>query len=183
MEIGIVSMYPNIKDIKYVEDCIRLIGYKPYVLDLYHGIREKIFNIIKRSNIIHWIFTGSPTFVTDRNAPQIPLDIYKLHDKKYMMICYSLESIAYQLKLPISFRQDNKKELFELQINNKKMKLWRNHYGYLSSHINIDPLEHTKSYDGECMVLHYKNSILLQFHPERTNDGIEFINKWINNLT
>jgi len=182
MEIGIVSMYPIIKDIKYVENCIRDLGYKPYVLDLYHGINEKIVNIIKRSKITHWIFTGSPVFVTDRNAPQIPLDIYKFHDKKYMMICYSLESIAYQLKLPISFRQDNKKEIFEMQLNNKKMKLWRNHYGYLSSDIDIKPLQHIKSYNKECMVLYYKNSILLQFHPERTNDGIEFINNWINNL-
>lgn len=183
MEIGIVSLCSNIKYIKYVVNSVKVLGYTPYILDLYHGDKLKIFYIIKRSKISNWIFTGSSCSVIDKNAPQIPLDIYKLHDKKYMMICYSLESIAYQLKLPISFRQDNKKELFELQINNKKMKLWRNHYGYLSSDINIEPLQHIKSYNGECMILHYKNSILLQFHPERTRDGIEFIYKWINNLT
>jgi GMP synthase-like glutamine amidotransferase len=182
MQIGIVNMYPNIKDIKYVENSITILGYQPYVLDLYHGSKEKIVNIIKRSNITYWIFTGSPALVTDRNAPQVPLDIYKFHNKKYMMICYSLESIAYQLKLPISFRQDNKKEIFEMQINNKKLKLWRNHYAFLSSDINIEPLQYSKSYNTECMILYYKNSILVQFHPERTYDGIEFIYNWINNL-
>jgi GMP synthase-like glutamine amidotransferase len=182
MEIGIVSLCPNIKHIKYVVNSIRELGYTPYILDLYHGDKLKIFNIIKKSKIYHWIFSGSSCSVIDRNAPQIPLDIYKLNNKKYMMICYSLESIAYQLKLPISFRKENKKELFELQVNNKKLKLWRNHYGYLSSDINIEPLQHIKSYNQECMILLYKNSILLQFHPERTHDGIEFINNWINNL-
>jgi len=183
MEIGIVSMCPNIKYIKYVVNSIKILGYTPYVLDLYHGDKLKIFYIIKKSKIQHWIFTGSSCSVIEKSAPQIPLDIYKLNDKKFMMICYSLESIAYQLNLPISFRKENKKELFELQVNNKKLILWRNHYGYLSSNINIDPLIHIKSYDGECMILLYKNSILVQFHPERTHDGIEFMNNWINNLT
>ena len=110
------------------------------------------------------------------------------------MICYSLESIAYQINLPISIRYALKKEIFELNVDINKidskdkylfeniqqpMKVWRNHYGYLSSKINIDPITKLSSYNGECMILSYKNSILVQFHPERTKDGLKLISNWI----
>jgi len=195
MEIGIVSLSPNIKNIQYVIDSIILLGHIPYILDLVHSTKEKIYYIIKRSKIKYWIFTGSPLCVVDRRSTQIPLEIYKLQDKKYMMICYSLESIPYQMNLPISIRRTLKKEIFELNvdINNidskmkylfqniqQPMKLWRNHYGYLSSKININPFTELSSYQGECMILSYRNSILVQFHPERTKDGIQFISNWLS---
>jgi len=194
MEIGIVSLSPNIKNIQYVTDSIILLGYTPYVLDLVHSTKEKIYYIIKRSKIKYWIFTGSPLCVVDRKSTQIPIEIYKLQNKKFMMICYSLESIVYQFKLPISIRYNLKKEIFDLDINtknindknkylfqdiNQPMRLWRNHYGYLSSKINIEPFEEISNYNGECMILSYKNSILVQFHPERTKDGIQFMSNWL----
>jgi imidazoleglycerol phosphate synthase glutamine amidotransferase subunit HisH len=59
------------------------------------------------------------------------------------------------------------------------MELWRNHYGFLSDKIDLYPLQKLASYDGECMILMYRNSILVQFHPERTNTGIEFMDNWL----
>jgi len=197
MEVGIVSLNPNIKNIQYVIDSILSLGYTPYILDLVHSTKEKIYYLIKRSKIKNWIFTGSPFCVVDRRSTQIPLEIYKIQDKNFMMICYSLESIAYQLNLPISIRSALKKEIFELNvdinsIDSKKkylfqniqqpMKLWRNHYGYLSSKINIKPFTELSSYRDECMILSYKNSILVQFHPERSKDGIQFISNWLSYL-
>jgi GMP synthase-like glutamine amidotransferase len=194
MNIGIVSMYPHIKNINYLENIIRQIGYTPYVLDLAHSTPDKIYYLIKRSYIKHWIFSGSPLSVVDNKSIQIPMDIFNLKHKKYMFICYSLESIMYQLKYPISIRHELKKEYFKLDIdemiiNNNKinylfediilpMNVWRNHYGYVSSHLELEPTE-IASYGDECMILLYKNSILLQFHPEKTNDGLQLIKNWI----
>ena len=202
MDIGIVSLYRNIKDIQKLDDAIKTLGYNTYVLDLAHSTKNKIYQIIKHSYIKHWIFSGSPYLVIDRISPQIPLELFKLTTKKYMFICYSLESVMYQLKYPISIRQELKRELFDLEVDDIKLKLtqtqhlfdninfpmkvWRNHYGYLSSHLIQRENNHiTKlvSYKGECMILLYKNSILIQYHPERTKDGIQLIDNWIKNTT
>ena len=203
MEIGIVSLYPHIKDINNLENAIRLLGYKPYILDLVHSTKDKIYYLIKKSHIIHWIFSGSPLCIIDKRSTQIPLELFKLTAKRYMFICYSLESIMYQLKYPISIRYDLKKEFFNLTIDNDNiiknkleslyksinfpMIMWRNHYGFVSSdYIKNNKLNYNlveiASYQGESMILLYRNSILLQFHPERSNDGLQLINNWIRLL-
>jgi GMP synthase-like glutamine amidotransferase len=130
--------------------------------------------------------------VIDPRSPKVPLEIYNIENKEYMLICYSMESVAYQLDIPISFRRENKKELFALnseELNhylfyncNKLMYLWRNHYGYVSSLIDKSPLLELISYQNESMILFYKNSVLIQFHPERTTDGLIIIENWINNI-
>jgi len=192
MEIGIVSLYPNIKDIKYIVNAINMLGYSPYVLDLVRSTNRNIYNIIKKSNIKYWIFSGSPSMVIDRTSPQVPLEIYNLADKEFMLICYSMESVMYQMDIPISFRRQNKKEVIKLDINHinhyivkysySYINVWRNHYGYISSIINKSPFIELASYQGESMILLYKNSILVQFHPERTVDGLILIYNWINHI-
>lgn len=196
MQIGIVSLYPKQKDIQNLENAIRIIGYTPYIIDLAHTIPDKIYFFIKNSPIKHWIFSGSPSMVIDRGSPQIPMDIFKLTNKQYMFICYSLESVMYQLKYPISFRRELKKEVFKLDISPNKiqrtntsylfeniifpMKVWRNHYGFVSkSYVNTNLITEVASYEGESMILLYRNSILVQYHPERTNDGLKLIDNWI----
>ena len=192
MEIGIVSLYPNIKCIKYLVNAINILGYNSYVLDLVRSTNRNIYNIIKKSNIKYWIFSGSPSMVIDRSSPQVPLEIYNLEDKEFMLICYSMESVAYQMDIPITFRRQNKKEVFKLDINNVDhnivkychnfINVWRNHYGYISSLINKNPFTEIASHQGESMILLYKNSILIQFHPERTVDGLILIYNWINHI-
>lgn len=202
MEIGIVSLYPNIKYIQYLENAIKSLYYKPYILDLAHSTPNKIYSHIKYSHIKHWIFSGSPSTVIDRKSPQIPLELFKLTSKRYMFICYSLESVMYQLKFPVSIRYDLKKELFKLDVDTKinskylfeginfPMNVWRNHYGFISSNSVVNSklsfdknLIEIASYEGESMILLYKNSILIQYHPERTKDGLLLINNWIKNVT
>lgn len=195
MEIGIVSMYPNIKDIVYVSNAIKILGYTPYIVDHKSKLKSfvrNIYNIIKNSKIKYWIFSGSPSMVIDRESPQVPLEIYNLKDKEFMLICYSMESVAYQMNIPISFRRENRKEIFTLDIRNTDhyitkyyndyINVWRNHYGYVSSLINKSPFTEIASYEEESMILLYKNSILIQFHPERTVDGLILIYNWINHI-
>jgi len=196
MQIGIVSLYPNIKDIHNLENSIKILGYRPHIIDLAHSTQDKIYYHIKNSDIRYWIFSGSPLSVVDRLSPQIPMDIFNLAEKRYMFICYSLESVMYQLKYPISIRHDLKKEIFNLDVDKSKiiksktgylfenitfpMKVWRNHYGYVSNTvINTNLISEVASYEGESMILLYRNSVLLQYHPERTKDGLKLIKNWI----
>jgi GMP synthase-like glutamine amidotransferase len=200
MQIGIVSLYPKQKDIQHVENAIKLLGYIPHIIDLAHSTQDKIYYHIKNSDIKYWIFSGSPTSVIDKGSPQIPMEIFRLTAKRFMFICYSLESVMFQLRYPISFRKELKKELFNLDVNitNIKntntsylfeniyfpMKVWRNHYGYVSNLIiNNNLIQEVASYEGESMILLYRNSILVQYHPERTNDGLKLIDNWIKKST
>ena len=200
MEIGIVSLYPRLKDIQHVENAVKILGYKPHVIDLVHSTQDKIYYHIKNSYIKYWIFSGSPTSVIEKSSPQIPMEIFRLTTKRFMFICYSLESVMFQLKYPISFRKVLKKELFSLNVSRSKikrtnteylfenidfpMKVWRNHYGYVSNLIiNNTLINEVASYEGESMILSYRNSILVQYHPERTNDGLKLINNWIKKST
>ena len=198
--VGLVNLNPNIKDIQTLENACRSLGYNPFVLDLTTLTKEKLYVYIKRSKIKKWIFSGSRSMVTDSWTPKIPLDIFDIENKEFMLICYSLQSVIYQLDFPISYRRNNKRETFNLSVDRKRiedlgkeylfeniampMKVWRNHYAFLSPcHIhnnpNCDNLIDLVSYDNECMILFYKNSILLQYHPEKTWDGLQLMLNWL----
>ena len=57
MEVGIVSLHPNIKNIQYITDSILLLGYTPYVLDLVHSTKEKIYSVCYTiNNISYYLF-------------------------------------------------------------------------------------------------------------------------------
>jgi len=148
--------------------------------------------------------------VVDSTSPIVPLNILNLNDKKFMLICYSFESVLYQLGFPVIKRYVNKKEKFRLSLDIKKideiqktnilynirkpthkrkiygsnkLRLRRNHHYYIPSddinykkHPNIHLVS---SYRNESMMIFYKNSIMVQFHPERTSDGYKLINNWI----
>ncbi len=190
--IGVVTMHPLIKSNNFIKQAVEELGYTTYVID----INNDILNIIKNSNITHWIFSGSPHAVNDEASPQIPLEILNLTNKKIMFICYSMESILYQKGYEIYRRYENKKEKFNLKLDINKIKkinknylfeglpeklhVYRNHHYYFKS-IKSNEFIEVATYRGESMICFYKNFILLQFHPERTDDGKKIINNWIKN--
>ena len=201
-EIGIVNMNPKIKDIQTLENVCRSIGYLPIILDATQINYQKIFNYIKKSKIKKWIFSGSRLMVTDPWTPKIPLEIFDLEDKEFMLICYSLQSAIYQMDYPISYRRLNKKEIFYLYVERKDieilqkeylfeniampMTVWRNHYAFVSPHhiyiknqLSSTYINDLVTYDNECMILFYKNAILLQYHPEKTPNGIQLMSNWL----
>jgi imidazoleglycerol phosphate synthase glutamine amidotransferase subunit HisH len=45
--------------------------------------------------------------------------------------------------------------------------------------VNNNLIAEVASYEGESMILLYRNSILVQYHPERTKDGLKLIDNWI----
>jgi len=197
MKIGIVSLYPFIKNIKTVVNAVESLGHTTKILNLYSVKSSIIYELIKKSNITHWIFSGSPLSVVEKKSPKIPIEILDLEDKKFMLICYSMESMVFQLNYPITIRRELKKEVINLDVDMEKVRklskdklfenislpisVWRNHYGYLSSY-HINNLNEVSSYENESMILFHKNLLLLQIHPERTKDGYKLIDNWINYL-
>jgi len=195
MKIGIVNMTGFLEGIKYIIKSIIDLGYEPSIIE--YTTSKEIYTIISTSNIKNWIFSGSAHMVVDTTSPIVPLDILNLKHKKFMLICYSMESVLYQLGIPIKKRYENKKENFLLSLDmnkikeiNKmnifldlpyKLKLRRNHHYYIPSNFKkYDGLELVSSYRRESMIIFFKNSVLVQFHPERTLNGYKIINNWIN---
>jgi GMP synthase-like glutamine amidotransferase len=211
MNIGIVNMTGFPEGTKYIIKCITKLGYIPNNIE--YTTEDDIFKKIALSKIKHWIFSGSPHMVVDTTSPIVSLNILNLTDKKFMLICYSMESVLYQLGFPVIKRYKNKKEKFRLKLDVKKieeinktnilynlqkkpglkrqrkrlfrLRLKRNHHYYIPSdqedvsfkkHPNLHLVS---SYRNESMMIFYKNSILVQFHPERTSDGYKLINNWI----
>ena len=196
MNIGIINMYGLNNGMNYIIQSLNDLEYCPIIYD--YSSEIQIFDIINSSDIKFWIFSGSPCMVVDVNSPIVPMNILNLDNKKFMLICYSMESVLYQLGLPVKKRYENKDENFNLTIDinkikeiNKtniflgltnKLKVRRNHYYYIPSNlIKNDDLKLVSSYRKESMIIFYKNSLLVQFHPERTSDGYKLIKNWIMN--
>lgn len=177
-QIGIVNMYDNNYQCRYLINAIISLGYKPVV------ISSSDTDIIKRSPIQHWIFSGAATEVFADDSTQIPLDVCSHKSKKVLLICYSMESLLWQLGVPIITRDSNRKELFRLAqpdmplFNNIKnpMVLRRNHVRFVTANKAVNNIA---AYEGELMIATYKNATLMQFHPEKTPDGKKLLLNWI----
>jgi len=209
MDIGIIFMDPK-HMYNYLPDSIQYIGCNPVVFLFTKAI--DILIIIKNSPIKYWIFSGSNDTVIMNDSPQIPIEIFDIPNKEFLMICYSMESTLFQFNYPIKRRYTNKNEDFKLKINMKlvkelnkeylfyglkePLKVRRNHQWYIKSisqnpiiindvtaNSNTELFKEVASYRGESMMIFYKNAILVQYHPERTIDGVILMKNWVNNKT
>ena len=198
MEVGVVSMYCDQNNYEhYIVDALSSIGYKSHII--YYDNPENVYNSIVNSNIKKWIFSGSAHTVIYPNSPIVPMKIFNIPDKQFLLICYSMESVFHQLKVgEIKKRYENKKEKFRLKIDMKVVKelhleylftglkntlnLYRNHHWYFTSIFGkLDNIIEFAKYRGESMMAVYKNAILVQYHPERTKEGIILIKNWLTN--
>jgi GMP synthase-like glutamine amidotransferase len=191
LEVGIVNMYGNNYKCKNLIIAINLIGYLPHIIDGFKNTEEYVYEYIKKSSIKHWIFSGSAHTVILKESTQVPLKVLDLEDKRCFFICYSMESIYHQLKYKIIERYVNKKEIIHLKIDDDKisldlfkgltspLKIHRNHKWYFSNKEINEPICHIASYKKEIMIGTYKNSILVQFHPERNIIGRKLMLNWI----
>jgi len=192
MEVGVVNMYGSVYKCHYLINALESLGCIPHSIDGFHMTQKMIIETIKNSSIRHWIFSGSahnPALETE--SKQIPLDIVKLKGKQCMLICYSMESLLIQLNIPLVKHHIKRKESFQLTIPTvysqlplvegikNPMLLRRNHKMYFRSNSIHEPLEHIASYNGECMIVSYKNTLCLQFHPEKSPDGKKLIVNWL----
>lgn len=171
MLIGIVKVNSN----SYVEKAIKKLGHTPR---LYQINNPDLVKIIQHSSIQKWIFTGTgiATSVLNPLAPQVPLEILQMKDKEFFLICYSMESLLHQLGYPLLERKP-RKERFQMG----PLTLYRNHRFYFECEKLKSTSKNVECYRGEVMTVFYKNTVMTQWHPERTADGIQCLQAWMEN--
>ena len=183
-------MYETIDETDELVRAVSSMGVTPYVIQ---GQRtaEVLHAVHKEKDIRHWIFSGGETVVTDEGGPQVPLELFDLDNKTFLLICYSMESVLVQLGFTIERRAENKKEPVRLSLQHpyrvhplfsairQPMLVRRNHRFYFPTGAVRAPVVPVASYDGELMLALYKNAVLTQYHPERSKDGRQFIQNWI----
>jgi GMP synthase-like glutamine amidotransferase len=174
MHVGILNMYSH-KLESYLPKALDSIGCGYTIVDF----DDNHLETIRRSRITRWILTGSDHNVMNKTTPQLDLDLLRMHGKRFMMVCYSMESILLQLGCHLIKRRNNVKEYFDLDIGGTTIKAFRNHYTYIVPDSLKRGMRLLATYKGDTMNVEYKNAVMTQWHPERTADGIQFMKEWI----
>lgn len=175
MHVGILNMYSG-KLLPSLPRALDSIGCTYTVVEF----DENHYETIRRSRLTRWILTGSGYNVMNKTSPQLDIRLLKMRDKRFMMVCYSMESILLQLGCHLITRRNNAKEYFHLDIGENTIKAFRNHYTYIvPDSIHQRGMRLLATYKGEAMNVEYKNALMTQWHPERTADGIEFMREWL----
>ncbi len=135
---------------------------------------------IRTSRIKHWFLSGSAYDVLQTGTPQITTELLTLTNKRFFLICYSMESLLLHLGCKLIKRPKNARGYFSLSMDGKQIDVWRNHYTYIVPDSLKPGMRCLATYDGETMTVEYKNTMMTQWHPERTEDGVRFIRQWLN---
>jgi GMP synthase-like glutamine amidotransferase len=170
---------------------ISYMPFNPWVTAHMDGVRSSqkdIADAIKHSSVTHWIFSGSPTSVIASDAPQVPLSILGMKDKRIMCLCYSMESVLMQLGYAIKDYGSMQTEVIRLSTLKPHalfdgikdpMVMRRNHRRYISSSAIHAPVHLLASYKGQAMLAVLKQTTLIQFHPEKSIDGKKLLFNWL----
>ena len=186
MRVGVVNMYPSETGGNSIIKALDKLGHSSFLLKGDEFSEEDLFARIKKSSIKNWIFSGSTLHIHE-GGPQVPLDILKL-EKHFLLICYSMESLITRIckcEDHLKERYIHKNEIFHLRRPaywlfdgiKEDMVLRRDHHWYLPA--GVLPVHEIASYRGELMIAGYKNCHMMQFHPEKTADGIKMIANWL----
>jgi GMP synthase-like glutamine amidotransferase len=182
MKIGIFN-YTK-RESPTIETILNNFGFNVEIYDY----KENHFEIMKKSNIKYWIFTGSPMDVNKDGAPQLDTRILRMEGKRVFLICYSMESILEQLGCKLVKRERNRKMVFFMDIMyhnyltkgiNSPVRAWRNHETYIPVKNLIPSVKLQMQYQGEVMTCFYKNAVMTQWHPEHGDDGKLMLMNWL----
>jgi len=166
--IGIVNMYHNSDKVKPLVAAVRGLGYRVYMGKL---------DEIATSPIKTWILSGADHDVTDKDAVQVPLEFLTLK-KRFLMICYSMESVLYQMGYPILRRANNEKGYFRLRLD-RTITAYRNHHYFFKP----NDLPILAVYKGELMMTIIGPALLAQFHPEHSANGRQLLSQFLKNTS
>jgi len=190
MQVGVVNMYGTNYGCRYLIHALLVLKCVPYVIDGFHNTTDVVYKSIISSPIKYWIFSGSAHDVLDTHSPQVPNKLFSLKNKRFMMLCYSMESSLIQLNLKLVKRPTHKKEIIHIDIpklynplfeNIKNpMVVRRNHMCYFDAKTIKAPVKLLASYNDEAMIAEYGNTTFIQFHPEKSSDGKKLIVNWLN---
>jgi len=201
MHIGIISMHVDMADGVHLINAVKTLDVDYTVYDINDICKQNInlSQLIRNSPIQYWIFSGSRASVHDADSPQVPMDVLHIQDKHMFLICYSMESVLYQMDYPVVKRTIDKRELFKLYVHRDAIvlsgreelfndvdmpaEMWRNHHFYTPS-ASIDRRLYTvASYNDELMMAYKGDVIMTQFHPERTPAGIQMMKNWLKGVS
>ena len=90
-----------------------------------------------------------------------------------------MESILLQLGCHLIKRKNNVREYFDLDLGDKTIKAFRNHYTYVVPDSMKRGMRLLATYKDNAMNVNYKNMTMVQWHPEKTADGIRFLAEWM----
>lgn len=176
MLVGIVNMNRYGEPIHLVKS-IEKLGHKTRIF----GHSDQLVSIIRKSPIRYWFFTGSSYDVLSPISPQIDVGIFDLKDKHLFMICYSMESALFNLGYKLQKKPRTNRRIFDIVSRDGRIiHAWKSHDTYVP--VSLNPkLKPITRYNDEIMTIIYKNSIMTQWHPERTHDGLLLIFEWLEN--
>ena len=181
ISIGVVNFNKdNSIPIKLISELANR-GYAVYMIHHY----DDYVNIIKKMDeITYWFFSGSMFMPNHNKSPQLDKEILKIKDKKFMMVCYSMEIFCKLLEMKLDNYNDDIKKTskFHDAFLGKTIEGWRNHKYYLSEKSAKD-ITILGTLENEVMTAKYtKNSdfLLVQWHPPYTDDGKELLTKWLS---
>ena len=103
MRIGIINMHKNSIDITSLIDAVKELGATPHIINGTTLSEQALLRTIQTSPIRHWIFSGSRYHIHHEGVPIVPMELFKT-EKRFLMICYSMESVLVQLGFPIQER-------------------------------------------------------------------------------
>jgi GMP synthase-like glutamine amidotransferase len=170
MHVGIIDMNYNPDGIRYLRQA--LLGYEVTVVRYGPNLLERV----RRSSIQTWICSGGAHLILEADAPHIPLSLLDLPEKRFMLICYSMESVLLQLGYRMRTHRTVSKGYFTLHGS----KFWKNHFRYVKpADLTGSAIKVLATSQGEVMTATYKNALLVQWHPERSADGRRFLEAWI----
>jgi len=173
-------MYHDSDQLKPLLAAVRKLGYRVHL-----GTIDEV----AKSPIQTWIFSGADRDVTEQDAIKVPLELLTLK-KRYLMICYSMESVLYQMGYPI-YRRTNEKGYFSMDMRTVSMDMrtasmdmqksrftgYRNHkYFFRSSDVPT-----LVAHNGELMMTVIGPALLVQFHPEHSYDGRRLLSQFLKN--
>jgi GMP synthase-like glutamine amidotransferase len=70
-------------------------------VELFDAGEKGLVEKVRASPLRRWILTGSAWDIDARGAPQIPEGLFELASKRFLLICYSHESLLWRMGVPL----------------------------------------------------------------------------------
>ena len=183
LSVGIVNFNKeNMLPMKLIEQLASM-KCAIYMIHYY----DDYITIIKNTpEIKHWFFSGSDYNPNSSKSPKMNEKILDIENKKFMMICYSMEIFCKLLGYNLGHDDESTKKVssyFDGYFN-KTIEAWRNHQYFLldSTESKNESIEKLGILDNKVMTAMYKKKsdfLLLQWHPPYTKDGVDLLKQWL----
>jgi len=133
-----------------------------YVLYWNH---PNLLETIKKSKVDRWVLSGNATYTKDTDMYRVPMGIFSMPIRVFA-ICYSFQSTLVQLGYTMHHKPRQAITKY-IQHKGKKILVALNYTQCIKSPVKGEEAASA----GESMIVRYKNSLMTQFHPEKTADG------------